>query len=87
MISIHDFRVMPFEKKCDMVAYSGQYMSHRFLGDCKVFLYNADNFFIEVFYSSKYQKILMINAFDQPVGLESYLEVISLADLERRPIM
>lgn len=78
---------MPFEKKCDMVTYYGQYMSHRFLGDCKVFLYNADNFFIEVFYSSKHEKVLMINAFDQLVGLESYLEVISLADLERRPII
>jgi hypothetical protein len=85
MVSIQDFRVMPFEQKCDMVTYDGQYLVHRFLGDCKVFLYHAGGFFIEVFYSPKYQKVLMINAFDQPIGLEAYLETVSLTDLESRP--
>jgi hypothetical protein len=87
MVNIHDFRVMTFEGKCDVVTYYGQYLAHRFLGECKVFLYGADNFFIEVYYSPKYQKVLMINAFDQLAGLESYLELISLADLTSRPIM
>lgn len=87
MVNINDFRVMTFEGKCDVVTYYGQYLAHRFLGECKVFLYGADNFFIEVYYSPKYQKVLMINAFDQSAGLESYLELISLADLESRPIM
>lgn len=87
MVNIHDFRVMPFEKKCDVVTFCGHYLAHRFLGECKVFLYKADDFFIEVFYSPKYQKVLMINAFDQSTGLEPYLEVISLEDLERRSIL
>ena len=87
MMNIHEFRVMPFEHKCDVVTYYGQYLAHRFLGECKVFLYAADTFFIEVYYSPKYQKVLMINAFDQLAGLESYLDLISLADLESRPIM
>ncbi len=87
MVNIHDFRVMPFEKKCDVVTYFGQYLVHRFLGDCKVFLYGADDFFIEVFYSPKYQKVLMINAFDQLTGIDPYLEIISLADLDTRPII
>ena len=87
MVNIQDFRELSFEKKCDVVTYYGQYLVYRFLGDCKVFLYGADDFFIEVFYSPKYQKVLMINAFDQHTGIEPYLEMISLADLERRPIM
>jgi hypothetical protein len=87
MVSISDFRVMAFEKKCDLVTHDGQYLLHRILGDCKVFLYHADDFFIEVFYSSKYQKVLMINAFDQALGLEPYLETVSLADLKSRPII
>jgi len=87
MVNIHDFRVMPFEKKCDVVTYNGQYLVHRFLGECKVFLYSVDDFFIEVFFSSKYQKVLMINAFNQSTGLEPYLEMISLLDLESRSIL
>jgi hypothetical protein len=87
MLSIHDFRLMSFDKKCDRVTHFGQYLTHRFLGDCKVFLYHADNFFVEVFYSSKYQKVLMINAFDQNIGLDPYLETVSLADLAKRSLM
>jgi len=85
MSSIEDFRIMPFEKKCDLVTYGSQYLSYRYLGDCKVFLYHTEGFFIEVFYSTKYQKVLMINAFDLLIGLEPYLETVSLADLKSRP--
>jgi len=84
MVDIHKFRVMPFERKCDLVTEAGQYLAHRLLGDVKVFLYHSESFFIEVFYSPKYQKVLMINAFDQLVGLEPYLELISLDALEER---
>jgi hypothetical protein len=53
----------------------------RTLGDCKVFLYHTNQFFVEVFYSPKHQKVLMINAFDKPTGLEPYLDKISLVGL------
>lgn len=78
---------MPFEKKCDIVTYDGHYLTFRMLGDCKVFLYNTGHFFVEVYYTTKYQKVLMINAFESTRGLEPYLDNISLADLYSRPIM
>ena len=81
MYTLQDFRIMPFEKKCDVITFNGSYLSQRTLGDCKVFLYHANMFFIEVFYSPKHQKVLMINAFDKPIGLDPYLDKISLADL------
>ncbi|HYG18919.1 MAG TPA: hypothetical protein VD816_08315 [Ohtaekwangia sp.] len=81
MISLDHFRVMPFEKKCDVITFQGNYLIQRSLADCKVFLYHAEGFFIEVFYSPKHQKVLMINAFDHAVGLGPYLDKISLPDL------
>jgi hypothetical protein len=81
MYSLQDFRIMPFEKKCDIITFNGSYLTTRTLGDCKVFLYHASAFFIEVFYSPKHQKVLMINAFDKAIGLDPYLDKISLADL------
>jgi hypothetical protein len=81
MFTLQDFRVMPFEKKCDLITFRGSYLTQRMLADCKVFLYFAGDFFIEVFYSPKHQKVLMINAFDKPFGLEPYLDTISLEDL------
>jgi len=76
---------MPFEKKCDVITFQGSYLLQRTLGDCKVFLYSFEGFYIEVFYSSKYQKVLMINAFDKTIGLAPYLDIISLEDLISNP--
>lgn len=81
MYTLQDFRVMPFEKKCDLITFKGSYLTQRMLGDCKVFLYHTVDFYIEVFYSPKHQKVLMINAFDKPIGLDPYLDKISLTDL------
>ena len=81
MLTLQDFRVMPFEKKCDVITFYGNYIAQRSLADCKVFLYFTEGFFIEVFYSPKYKKVLMINAFEKVIGLDPYLDKISLADL------
>ena len=81
ILSLDNFRVMPFEKKCDVITFHGNYLFHRTLGECKVFLYHANQFFIEVFFSTTHQKVLMINAFDNSLGLEPYLDKISVSDL------
>jgi hypothetical protein len=81
MLTLTDFRVMSFEKKCDIVTFSGNYLVHRTLGDCKVFLYHAEKFYIEVFYSPRHAKVLMINAFESANGLDPYLDKISLAEI------
>src|SRR5690606_4878450 len=82
MTTLQDFRIMPFEKKCDHITFKGNFLTQRTLGDCKVFLYHTSQFFVEVFYSPKHQKVLMINAFDKTTGLEPYLDKISLGGLE-----
>jgi hypothetical protein len=81
MVTLQDFRVMPFEKKCDLITFKGSYLAQRILGDCKVFLYHTHEFFVEVFYSPKHQKVLMINAFEKVSGLNPYLDDISIAEL------
>lgn len=81
MISLEDFRTATFEKKCDVVMADTNFIMSRKLGDAKVYLYHSGEFYIEVYYSSKYKKVLMINAFDDVYGLEPYAETVSLADL------
>jgi hypothetical protein len=82
MITIEDFQCSSFEKKCDWVISYSNFLASRKLGSAKVYLYHSDNFFIEVYYSTTYKKVLMINAFNSIAGLEPYTENISLADLE-----
>lgn len=80
-LTLDDFRTMSFEKKCDVITFQGNYLVHRVIGECKVFLYHTNEFFIEVFFSTTHQKVLMINAFDNSKGLEPYLDKISLTEL------
>ena len=82
MINIEDFKVASFERKCDLVIVESDYITSRKLADTKIYLYHTGDFFIEVYYSSKYKKVLMINAFDDIIGMKPYTDAISLADLK-----
>lgn len=81
MISLDDFKYASFEKKCDVVTTKSDYLMMRKLGNCKIYLYYTGEFFIEVYYSPTYKKVLMINAFNDAAGLQPYAESISLEDL------
>ena len=81
MLTLTDFRVMSFEKQCDVITFSGDYMMHRTLDDLKVFLYHAQGFYIEVFYSPRQAKVVKIASFEKVSDLEPYLDKISLGDL------
>ena len=81
-VTLEDFQYASFEKKCDIVTSYSHYLMMRRLADAKIYLYQANGFFIEVYYSPKYKKVLMINAFDGLAGLVPYLDEISLADLK-----
>lgn len=81
MISLDDFKYASFEKKCDVVTTKSDYLTMRKLGNCKIYLYHTGEFFIEVYYSPTYKKVLMINAFNDAAGLLPYTEAISLEDL------
>lgn len=81
MITIQDFQYASFEKKCDVVTCYSDYLITREWRDCKVYLYYVNMFFIEVYYAPADKEVLMINAFNDPIGLEPYAEIVSLADL------
>jgi hypothetical protein len=80
MISLNEFRYSSFEKKCDLITGYSNYITMRHLGDCKVYLYHTGKFFIEVYYSPGYQKVLMIHALNDATGLVPYVEAVSLAE-------
>jgi hypothetical protein len=81
MLSLDDFRVSSFERKCEVVTAYSNYISMRLLGDSKVYLYHTGDFFIEVYYSPTYKQVLMIHAFNDLRSLEPYAEKVLLGDL------
>jgi len=79
--TIDRFRETPFEGKCDWVVNRAGYLAVRWLADCKVLLYHSGSFFIEVYYSTTYQRVLMITAFTETDRLMPYVEPLSLEAL------
>ncbi len=81
MISIEDFKVASFEKKCDLITRSTDYIISRETEDENIYLYHTGNFFIEVYYSPMYKRVLRINTFTDDLNLEPYIVDISLREL------
>lgn len=81
ILTLQDFQYASFEKKCDVVTSYSNFISTRSLGECNVYLYHTDHFFIEVYYSPQLKEVLMIQAFNGTSGLDPYAEMVSLADL------
>jgi hypothetical protein len=82
MISIDDFKVASFEKKCDLVTSHTTYITSRCDDEKKIYLYHSGKFFIEVFYSPLLKRVLLIHAFNDLNNLLLYAESVSLEDLK-----
>jgi hypothetical protein len=75
-----------FKEKCNWVIQTGDYLATREVNGLKIYLYCGSGYFMEVYYSPNHKKVLMVNAFDALEGMEPYLEMISLSELNL-PVM
>jgi hypothetical protein len=81
MISIEDFKASSFEKKGDLITSGSNYIASRTMDTVKVYLYHTGTYFIEVYYSVRFKKVLRIQAFNEVDFLEPYTVEISLGEL------
>jgi hypothetical protein len=81
MISIDDFKIATFEKKCELVSTHTTYLTSRTDEEKKNYLYHSGIFFIEVVYSSALKRVILIKAFNDHNSLLPYVETVSLEDL------
>jgi len=81
MITIHEFKVSSFEKKCDLITNYTEFIATRAKDDTKTYLYHTGEFFVEVFYSTRDKKVLRIHAFNDAEALLPYTEEVTLTDL------
>lgn len=81
MVSINDFKTLPFDKKCDFITYWGSYLMTSIISEQKVFLYELGGFYIEVWFSPKHDKVLGINAFKDIDGLTPHLANVQIDEI------
>lgn len=81
MITINDFKVLPFDKKCDYITVFADYLIYRVEDQKKYYLYHVEGYFIEVCYAPYENKVLGINAFTDTDLLEPYLHFVNISAL------
>ncbi|MDX1627836.1 MAG: hypothetical protein R3345_04000 [Fulvivirga sp.] len=78
MISITDFKMLPFSKQCDFITVFADYLIYRTEEGIKYYLYYMESYFVEVCYVPGEHEVKEINAFKEVSQLDPYLEEISL---------
>ncbi len=81
MININEFQVSTFDKKCDLITFSADFLLQRETGTKKIFLYCLNGFFVEVHFNPAEDRLLHIHAFNDNEKLEAYVESVSLDSL------
>lgn len=80
-MTIQDFRVASFEKKCDWIINNTNYLASREDKTGKIFLYHTGQFFIEVCYTIQDKRVAFIQEFNDTEKLMPYLEDLTTESL------
>lgn len=82
-MTIKEFRLLPFDKKCSFVTFRGRHLAKRSFGRSKVYLFQLEKFFAEIWCNSTTNKVHGVNAFDSIKGLDIYLEKIGINEIQK----
>jgi hypothetical protein len=80
-MTLEDFQVASFEKKCGWITGNTNYLTFKEDNKIKTYLYHTGEYFIEVYYSSIFKRVALIRAFNDWHGLSAYADTVSLDDL------
>ena len=81
MIPLNDFKILPFNKKCDFITVFADYLVYRTEEDKKFYLYYLSGYFVEVCYAPYENQVLGINAFESSSALDPYLNAINIGEV------
>ncbi|MEO1051925.1 MAG: hypothetical protein AAFX87_14940 [Bacteroidota bacterium] len=81
MVTLDDFRLLPFEKKCEFVTFCGSYLAQTDMGNEKYYLYHLEDFYVEVCFDSSTNRVFSIQAFTDIARLDAYLEHVELSEI------
>ncbi|MDH5599092.1 MAG: hypothetical protein OEY34_08205 [Cyclobacteriaceae bacterium] len=80
MIGIEDFKILSFDKKCELVTVCGDFLAHLNFGSVKYYLYNLENFYVEIAYSTERKKITQVIPIQNINQLDRYLDEIDISE-------
>lgn len=81
-MTLHDFKVLDDTQKATALVDEGVLIGKRDLLFYLVFLYQIENFYVEVLYSIKSKKVHKFRAFENTELLDPYLSKIDISELQ-----
>ena len=80
-LGIYEYNIMPLNEQADYLWDNGTFLANRVKGTMKIQLHSLSNFYVEVFYKSKENKIIELKPFKAVRCLEPYLDQIDVNQL------
>ena len=80
-LGVYGFNIMPVNERADYLWDNGTFLATRIEDGMKINLHALSNFYVEVVYKSKVNKIIELKSFKTVRGLEPYLDLIDVNQL------
>ena len=78
IMTLSEYSVLQIENQLEILRKQSVYLCSRRSGDYIFFLYQIDEFYIEVTYSHSNNKLINLFSFQSPLLLEPYMDKIRL---------
>ena len=79
IMTLEQFNILSIEQQQKAVLSKGIFLAERKDPPLRMMLYDMGNFYVEVFFLSRYNKVAWFNGFDNMEKLEPYLERINVS--------
>lgn len=80
-MTLNQFNQLSIEEQQQAVLRNGIFLAERKDSPLRMMLYDMGNFYVEVFFLSRFNKVAWFNAFDEMEKLEPYLAKIDVSDV------
>jgi hypothetical protein len=82
-MNLHQFRSLPKDQQAHYTKQKGVYLFCRTTKYALVKLYQADNFYVELYYDKKMAFISIVNSFDTTERLQPYLQLLDVSEVQQ----
>lgn len=80
-MTLDDFNALDEQNQADSIIRMGVFLAYRLYKEFKIFLYQIDDFYIEVYYNNRYNLVQGFSAFEYCNSLDPYLKNIAIPEI------
>jgi hypothetical protein len=79
-MTLDDFNALDEQKQASSIMDRGVFLAYRLYKEFKIFLYQIDDFYVEVYYNNRYNLVQGFGSFEYSSSLDPYLRNIQIPE-------